>query len=155
MIRGDPHKTIFVGRLSYKTDAKTLEQQFECFGRVKRVRLVKNTKTDKSKGYAFIEFEETRSAEIAYNRGDSRKIDGRRVLVDKELGRTDKYWLPRRLGGGKGGESRRNREDEAYIKEIKRELREQREQPKQEDAADDNTHGHHPSQLKRQKLDQS
>jgi hypothetical protein len=32
-----------------------------------------------------------------------RKIDGRRVLVDVERGRTVKGWKPRKLGGGLGG----------------------------------------------------
>jgi len=39
----------------------------------------------------------------AYKHGDGKKIDGRRVLVDVERGRTVKGWLPRRLGGGLGG----------------------------------------------------
>lgn len=86
---------------------------------------MKNTKTGKSKGYAFIEYEESRSAEIAYNRGDGKRIDGRRVIVDRELGRIDRDWIPRRLGGGKGGETRRNKEEELYIKDIKKELRAQ------------------------------
>lgn len=34
----------------------------------------------------------------AYKHADGRKIDGRRVLVDVERGRTVKGWLPRRLG---------------------------------------------------------
>jgi hypothetical protein len=34
----------------------------------------------------------------AYKHGDGKKIDGRRVLVDVERGRTVKGWLPRRLG---------------------------------------------------------
>ena len=46
-------------------------------------------------------------------------------MVDRELARNDKFWLPRRLGGGKGGERRRNREEENYIREIKKQLREQ------------------------------
>merc|ERR1711892_848707 len=37
---------------------------------------------------------------------DGKKIDGRRVLVDVERGRTVKGWLPRRLGGGLGGTRR-------------------------------------------------
>lgn len=90
------------------------------------MRVVKSTKNNKSRGYAFIEFEDSRAAEGAYNGGDGRKIDGHRVLVDKELGRTDRKWLPRRLGGGKGGASRRNEEEDALIKELERELREQR-----------------------------
>ena len=33
-----------------------------------------------------------------YKHADGKKIDGRRVLVDVERGRTVKGWLPRRLG---------------------------------------------------------
>lgn len=39
----------------------------------------------------------------AYKRADGKKIDGRRVVVDIERGRTIKGWKPRRLGGGRGG----------------------------------------------------
>ena len=49
---------------------------------------------------------------------DGRKIDQHRIIVDRELGRTKKTWVPRRLGGGKG-ESRRDRKDEQLIEEIK------------------------------------
>lgn len=38
----------------------------------------------------------------AYKRADGKKVDGRRLLVDVERGRTVKGWLPRRLGGGLG-----------------------------------------------------
>ena len=38
----------------------------------------------------------------AYKSADGKKIDGRRVLVDVERGRTVKGWRPRRLGGGLG-----------------------------------------------------
>ncbi|CAJ0574890.1 unnamed protein product, partial [Mesorhabditis spiculigera] len=42
------------------------------------------------------------------------KIDGRRVAVDYERGRTQKSWLPRRLGGGKG-DTRKTRESKAEL----------------------------------------
>jgi len=35
---------------------------------------------------------------VAYKHADGKKIDGRRVLVDVERGRTVKGWRPRRLG---------------------------------------------------------
>lgn len=38
----------------------------------------------------------------AYKKSDGRKIDGRRVVVDVERGRTVRKWKPRRLGGGLG-----------------------------------------------------
>lgn len=93
-----------MGNLNYKTEENTLIRQFEAFGRVRRARVVKDSKTGKSRGYGFVEFLEKRSAEIAYSRGDHRKIDEFYVMVDMEQSRTDKYWYPRRLGGGKGGE---------------------------------------------------
>ena len=69
----------------------------------------------KPRGYAFIEcvpsptlqtsfrfkflvssrYEEERSVKEAFDRADGRKIDGRRVLVDVERGRTVKGWKPR------------------------------------------------------------
>ena len=42
----------------------------------------------------------------AYKHADGKKIDGRRVVVDVERGRTVKSWKPRRLGGGLGGTRR-------------------------------------------------
>ncbi len=52
-------------------------------------------------------------------RGDGRRVDGRRIIVDRELGRTKASWYPRRLGGGKG-ESRRDRLDEELTRELKK-----------------------------------
>lgn len=46
-------------------------------------------------------------------------MDGRRVNVDYERGRTREDWLPRRLGGGKG-DTRRNRDEEKLIRELKK-----------------------------------
>ncbi|KAG8224360.1 hypothetical protein J437_LFUL004316, partial [Ladona fulva] len=76
----------------------------------------------------------------AYKHADGKKIDGRRVLVDVERGRTVKGWLPRRLGGGLGGTRRggpdvnikhsgredNERERERYRAERERETREGR-----------------------------
>lgn len=46
----------------------------------------------------------------AYKQSDGRKIEGRRVLVDVERGRTVEDWRPMRLGGGLGGETRAPKE---------------------------------------------
>jgi len=98
---GDPFKTLFVGRISYDTTEKKLKREFEVFGSIKKVRLVYDQK-GKPRGYAFIEYEHERDLKNAYKQGDGKKIDGRRVMVDVERGRTVEGWLPRRLGGGRG-----------------------------------------------------
>ncbi|KAJ3414116.1 hypothetical protein HDV05_007060 [Chytridiales sp. JEL 0842] len=106
-IVSDPYKTLFVGRLSYTTTEKYLRREFEQFGPIISVRIVREKNEDgsegKSKGYAFIEFEREKDLTIAYKEADGIKLDGRRIVVDVERGRTVKGWKPRRLGGGLGG----------------------------------------------------
>jgi hypothetical protein len=41
------------------------------------------------------------------------------VIVDKERGRVNHDWQPRRLGGGKG-DSRRDRDEEKIYREIRK-----------------------------------
>ncbi|XP_019444761.1 PREDICTED: U1 small nuclear ribonucleoprotein 70 kDa-like [Lupinus angustifolius] len=101
-VSGDPYKTLFVAKLSYETTESRIKREFESYGPIKRVRLVSDTSTNKPRGYAFIEYLHTRDMKAAYKQADGRKIDGRRVLVDVERGRTVPNWRPRRLGGGLG-----------------------------------------------------
>ena len=57
----------------------------------------------KSGGYGFVEFENEKDMLAAYKHADGRKVNGRRIVVDVERGRTVKNWKPRRLAGGLGG----------------------------------------------------
>lgn len=104
----DPYRTLFVGRISYDTSESKLRREFEVYGPIKRsqVFMVQDKIKGKPRGYAFIEFEHERDMHAAYKHADGKKIDGRRVLVDVERGRTVKGWLPRRLGGGLGNTRR-------------------------------------------------
>ena len=56
-----------------------------------------------SKGYAFIEFESAKTAERICRKFTNVEIDGAKIVVDREVGRTLEGWVPRRLGGGWGG----------------------------------------------------
>jgi U1 small nuclear ribonucleoprotein len=92
-----------------------------------QVCMVADKVSNKPRGYAFIEYMHTRDMKglvcwfapfieytfhvlfltascptAAYKQADGRKLDGRRVLVDVERGRTVPNWRPRRLGGGLG-----------------------------------------------------
>lgn len=102
----DAFKTLFVARVNYDTSESKLRREFEVYGPIRKITLVHDTSSGKPKGYAFIEYEHERDMHAAYKKADGKKIDGRRVLVDVERGRTVKGWLPRRLGGGLGGTRR-------------------------------------------------
>ncbi|KAL3987730.1 hypothetical protein ACER0C_014845 [Sarotherodon galilaeus] len=104
--QGDAFKTLFVARVNYDTTESKLRREFEVYGPIKRIYIVYNKRTGKPRGYAFIEYEHERDMHSAYKHADGKKIDGRRVLVDVERGRTVKGWRPRRLGGGLGGTRR-------------------------------------------------
>ncbi|EYC21015.1 hypothetical protein Aduo_008971 [Ancylostoma duodenale] len=64
----------------------------------------------------YLDGQQIQCAQYAYKRADGTKVDGRRLIVDYERGRTQKSWLPRRLGGGKG-DTRRARESRAAMEE--------------------------------------
>ena len=98
----DPYRTLVVARLSYDTTEKKLRREFEQYGAIKSLRVVTD-EDGKPRGYGFVEFEKEADMKSAYKRADGKKIDGRRILVDVERGRTVKGWVPRRLGGGLGG----------------------------------------------------
>lgn len=127
-IVGDPYKTLFVGRLPFAITESDLRREFEMYGPLERIRLVRN-KDGKSRGYAFLVYEREKDMKgehlslfqlcsnysftndpllmntntAAYKDADGLKLLNRRVLIDVERGRTVKGWRPRRLGGGLGG----------------------------------------------------
>lgn len=53
---GDPYKTLFVGRLPYVLTESDLRREFEMYGPLERIRVVRN-KDSKSRGYAFLVYE--------------------------------------------------------------------------------------------------
>lgn len=70
---------------------------------------------EKPRGYAFIEYEREADMREAYKRSDGRKIDGRRVVVDVERGRTVRKWRPRRFGGGLGQTRKGGKEENVTV----------------------------------------
>lgn len=99
----DPYRTLFVARLNYDTTEAKIRREFETYGPIKRICMIQDRVQGKPRGYAFIEYKKEKDMHDAYKHADGKRIDGRRVLVDVERGRTHKGWLPRRLGGGLGG----------------------------------------------------
>lgn len=96
------YNTLFVGRLAYEVNERKLLREMEAFGPVKYIKIIKD-KEEKSRGYAFVEYENEEDMKRAYRAADGMRIEGRSILVDVERGHTVPSFLPRRLGGGLGG----------------------------------------------------
>ncbi|KAF8501443.1 hypothetical protein F5888DRAFT_1672296 [Russula emetica] len=56
---GDPYKTLFISRLHKNATENDLRREFEMYGTIERVRMVKDKK-GRSRGYAFIVYERER-----------------------------------------------------------------------------------------------
>ncbi|KAI8459744.1 hypothetical protein BY996DRAFT_4575578 [Phakopsora pachyrhizi] len=54
---GDPYRTLFISRLSYEATESDLKREFDMYGPIEKLVLVKNKLNGKSRGYAFILFE--------------------------------------------------------------------------------------------------
>jgi len=72
-------RTIFVGGLSPSTRTSDLARNFDRFGKLSRCDIP--TPGGRPKGYAFIEFEDDRDAEDAFEAMKYKRIDGRDVTV--------------------------------------------------------------------------
>lgn len=101
-VTSDAFRTLFVGRLPYDVTEGRLRREFERYGPLRSLHLVQSSRTGRPRGYAFVEFEREKDMKMAYVESDGMRLDGRRVVVDVERGRTVKGWRPRRLGGGLG-----------------------------------------------------
>ncbi len=100
------YNTLFVGRLAYEVTERKLLREMEAYGPVKDIKLVTDTITGRSRGYAFVEYEHEEDMKRAYRAADGMRLEGRAIVADVERGHTVPNWLPRKLGGGLGGGSR-------------------------------------------------
>ncbi len=92
---------IYVGNLSFGASEADLEQAFGEYGEVASVNIIKDRDTGRSRGFAFVEMRDDRSAKEAIEGVNLREIDGRSVTVNEARPRED-----RRGGGGGGGGGR-------------------------------------------------
>lgn len=95
---GDSFKTLFVFNVAYETLEARLHDEFEAFGNVVMVVIPKD-RDGVPRGYAFVEFERERDLKVAYRQAAGMRVDGRRLHVDVERGRTVKHFWPNRLDG--------------------------------------------------------
>lgn len=77
--------TIYVGNLPWKADEDELVELFSIYGAIKNTRVVRKSWTAKSRGFGYVEFEETSAMEQAVkdgNEGDGLESEGRQLRID-------------------------------------------------------------------------
>jgi len=93
---------IYVGNLSYDMTEEDLRKEFEAFGKVDSVNIIKDKFTDRSRGFAFVEMANNDEGKAAVAAINGKDVKGRALNVSEARPRGE----GRRGGGGGGGERR-------------------------------------------------
>jgi RNA recognition motif-containing protein len=75
--------TINVGNIIYNLGEDEIRRIFEVMGSVESIKLIRDKRTGKSKGYCFIEMPDKKEAMEAINALDGKDISGRNLRVIK------------------------------------------------------------------------
>ena len=93
-------KKIYVGNLSFDTNDEQLNKIFLPFGAVSSARVIKDKYTDRSRGFGFVEMDNTEEADKAIAALNGKNVDGRDLNINEAKPREDK---PRGSGGYDSG----------------------------------------------------
>jgi len=91
--------TIYVGNLSYEADEQSINQLFAKFGEVSSVKIIKDTITGRSKGFAFVEMADESISKRAIAELNETEFLSRNIVVNEAR--------PKTTGGGGGGDRKR------------------------------------------------
>ena len=87
---------IYVGNLSFKVTEEDLRKEFEAYGQVASVNIIKDKFSGDSRGFAFVEMPDTTQAEAAIQALNGKDVKGRAINANEARPRTE--------GGGGGGD---------------------------------------------------
>lgn len=88
---------IYVGNFAYEMSEQELRQAFEAYGQVQDVSLVRDRDTGRSRGFAFVEMQNSAEAQAAITALNGKELGGRAITVNEARPR------PERSFGGSGG----------------------------------------------------
>jgi RNA recognition motif-containing protein len=74
---------IYVGNLSYDSDDTTLRELFSRHGAVVKAQVVMDRETGRSRGFGFVEMENSSSANAAIQALNGAEVDGRSLKVNE------------------------------------------------------------------------
>ena len=88
---------LYVGNLSFNTNADGVRTAFQEFGTVSDVHLVSDRETGRSRGFAFVTMGTPEAAQAAIQQLSGKSVNGRNLTVNEARPREE------RSGGGYGG----------------------------------------------------
>ena len=92
---------IYVGSLSYKVTEEDLKKEFESFGQVESVNIIKDRYSGESRGFGFVEMPNKDEAQPAIEGLNGRELKGRKLSVNEARPRSEGFRGGGRRGGGR------------------------------------------------------
>jgi len=92
---------VYVGSLSYKVTEEDLRKEFEGFGQVESVNIIKDRYSGESRGFGFVEMPNKDEAQSAIEGLNGRELKGRKINVNEARPRSEGYRGGGRRGGGR------------------------------------------------------
>jgi RNA recognition motif-containing protein len=94
---------IYVGNLHYKVAEDVLKEIFEEYGEVTAVKIVTDSVTRRSKGFAFVTMTNEGEAKQAVEELNDGELMGRKIVVNQARPKTSNEGGGGRSGGGRSG----------------------------------------------------
>jgi len=84
LFRGSQVSTkLFVGSLPWSVDDQKLQDTFEEYGNVVSAKVITDRETRRSRGFGFIEMEDSSEAQTAMNALNESELEGRTIIVNE------------------------------------------------------------------------
>jgi RNA recognition motif-containing protein len=93
-------KKLYVGSLPYSANESSLRELFEPFGTLVSVAVISDKFSGQSKGFGFVEFEDSEAADKAIAQVNGREMGGRSLTVNEARPQAKREGG---FGGGGGG----------------------------------------------------
>jgi cold-inducible RNA-binding protein len=94
---------IYIGNLAYEVTEADLKQEFEAFGEVTSISIVKDAYSGQSKGFGFVEMPKLTEGQAAITGLNGKQIKGRAVTVNGARPKGEGRGPGGGGGGGRGG----------------------------------------------------
>ena len=93
-------KKLYVGNLSYQVSDQDLAKMFEPHGTVQSAQVIMDRDTGRSKGFGFVEMDNSDEAKAAIDTLNGQDVGGRKLNVNEARPREDRGGSQRSYSGG-------------------------------------------------------
>ena len=90
-MKNKPSDTVYISNLSYKRDRTGLKNLFTRYGKILKIKIIVEPKTEQSRGMAFVQMSSVKEAEAAIKGLHGQVIDGRTIKANYAIPQREEF----------------------------------------------------------------